>query len=366
MAAQHVSSVKLIQSGQLRQLAGYSGLCVTAVLPPLVPGEMTRESARALLRDYTREAEASLSRLGASEAGIKALIEPLEQLAADPATAEGFHWSRAILRSPEVFEEFLLRQPADGGVTVGDRFHLLPLIAEAELPAEFYLLKLSKKYAAIEVVQHDQRAGLRLNPVRLPNLAQTLDEFLALDIPDHDRENRSTGGGSRKILFGTGSERETQHSHLSDFYKHVDRELAKALQPSSGTVVLVGVEEDTALYRSISAYPHLTAESIQRSPDDGVSAHELIRRGLDLMRTATLQHNLKSCELAKERMAPARYSENLDTIAEMAALGRVARLYSPENVRDAKLNGALIDTLLHGGEAHALPAGAPAGAVLRY
>ncbi len=332
------------------------------MLPPLVPGEKTRESAGALLRDYTREAEARLTRLGASQVRIKALIEPLEQLAADPATAEGFHWSRAILRSPEVLEEFLLRQPADGGVTVGDRFQLLPLIAEAELPAEFYLLKLSKKYAALEVVQHDQRAGLRLSPVWLPAMAQTLDEFLALDIPDHDRENRSMGGGERKILFGTGSERETQHSHLSDFYKHVDRRLAKVLQP----VVLVGVEEDTALYRSVSADPHLTAESIQRSPDDGVTGNELIRRGVDLIRTATLQSNLKACELAKERMAPARYLENLDTIAEMAALGRVARLYSPENSREAKLNVALIDTLLHGGEAHALPAGGPVGAVLRY
>jgi hypothetical protein len=360
MAVPSVSSSKnLVHSGQLRQLAGCSGLCVTAFLPPFIPGETSRDSPAALLRDYAREAQASLTRLGASQAHIAALLQPLEKLAADATITEGAHWPRAILRSPEVFEEFLLRRPADSRVVVADRFDLLPLVSEAELPAEFYLLKLSKKHATLE------RATLRLEPVRLPGTAQTIDEFLALDIPDHDRENRMSAGGSRQIRLGTGSELEAQHAHLGDFYKHVNRALAKFL-PKNGIVVLVGVEEDTALYRAGSTYPEIIPESIRRSPDDGVTDAELLRRGIDLIHASMLRRNVTAREFAREQQAPAKFTEVPESIAGAAESGRVARLYVPENARDLILQGALIDTLLHGGEAHAIPAGASSGAVLRY
>lgn len=360
MASPSASSVKLVRAGQLRQLAGCSGLCLNVFLPPFVPGEETRESTAALLRDYARQAEASLSRLGATPTHIGPLLAPLLKLAADPAIAEGFHWSRAIFRSPEIFEDFLLRRPVNGSVTVSDRFDLLPLVAEAELPAEFYLLKLSKKRAVVE------RAGWRLEPVRLPGAAQTVEEFLALDTPDHDRENRMTAGGSRQIRFGTGSEREAQQAHLSDFYKHVDRALATFLRPKNEMVVLVGVEEDTALYRAGSAYADLIADSIQRSPDDGVAEDELLRHGLDLIRESVLRRNAAARESAREKLAPARFTEDAEAIAGAASSGRVERLYVAENAREPNLNRALIDMLLHGGQAHAIPAGAAAGAVLRY
>jgi hypothetical protein len=360
MASPSAPSIRLVHAGQLRQLAGSSGLCVTALLPPFVPGEETRESAAALLRDYARQAEASLTRLGAGPAHIGPLLEPLRKLAADPAITEGSHWSRAIFRSPEVFEEFLLRRPVDGSVTVSDRFDLLPLVAEAELPAEFYLLKLSKKRAVVE------RAGLRLEPVRLPGTAQTLEEFLALDTPDHDRENRMTAGGSRQIRFGTGHEQEAQQAHLGDFYKHVDHALAAWLGPKNEMVVLVGVEEDTALYRARSAHPDLIADSIERSPDDGALDSGLLRLGFDLIRKSILRRNAAARESAREKLAPARFIEDAEAIAGAAASGRVERLYLAENEHQPRLNRALIDTLLHSGEPHAIPIGAAAGAVLRY
>jgi hypothetical protein len=360
MASPKVSSFKLLHADHLRELAGCSGLCLTAILPPFVPGEKTRRSPAALLRDYAHQAESTLAGLGASQAHIAALLEPLERLASDPATAEGFHWSRVILRSPEVFEEFVLRQTTQEGVTVAEWFDLLPLIAEADLPAEFYVLKLSKKQAILE------RAGLSLELVRLPKTAQTLDEFLELDTPDHDRENRMIAGGSRQIRFGTGHERETRHGHLHDFYKHIDQKLSAFVRPKNGMVMLVGVEEDTALYRSASTYPNLIAESIERSPDDGMPDHELLRRGLDMIRTATLQRNAAARQLARAQLAPARYSEVPDTIRELASQGRVARLYVAETPREPLWIDALIETLRHSGEAHAVPAGEPAGAVLRY
>ena len=68
--------------------------------------------------------------------------------------------------------------------------------------------------------------------VELPKgTPKTLDEALGFNQPDHELMNRSSSGPStgamRGVQFGTGSERETQHAHLHDFYRAVDRGVSR-------------------------------------------------------------------------------------------------------------------------------------------
>lgn len=327
-----------------------------------MPGETTRYSPAAMVRNYAHEAENRLNNLHATRQQIGTLLEPLTTMAKDPAFMEGFHWSRAILRSSEIFAEFLMRQPVQGGLTVGERFNLLALAAEAELPREFYLLKLSKRAASLA------RGAALLEAVEVPKMAKTLNEFLEFDKPDHDRESRTgkPSGGAPRIRFGTGTEREEHFAYLADYYRHVDHEMGVFLRPRKGMVVLAGVEEDTALFRSVAKYPDLVGESIERSPDDGSSDHKLLECAFALIRAAILKRNAEAVKGARERLAPARFSEDAETMAQVASQGRVAQFYVAEDARDEKLNRALIETLAHGGEIHALPTGQAAAAMMRY
>lgn len=358
MIAPQTSSLKAPALEDLRELAGSSGFCLTALISPFAPGEKTRFSPAALLRNYTHEAEIRLTALGANKEQISTLLQPLTNLAGDPALMEGFHWSRAMLRSPEIFAEFLLRKPVEGGMTVGERFNLLALVAEAEMPREFYVLKLSKRAVSLA------RVGSRLEAVKIPRTAATLDEFLELDKPDHDRENRT--GAAPRVRFGTGTERENHMAYLGAYYKHADQELSTVLRPKKAMVVLAGVEEDTALFRSVATYPYVLAESIQRSPDDGSSEEDLLQRAFLMMRQCMLKRNAAALKEARERMAPGRFSEDAAGMAQMAEQGRVGQLYVAEDAKEEKLNRVLIETLAHGGEVHALPAGRAAAAVMRY
>ncbi|HTS77900.1 MAG TPA: hypothetical protein VMG40_16935 [Bryobacteraceae bacterium] len=365
MIAPRVSALKDFQLENLRELAQCSGFCLTALVPPFLPGQTSRSSPSAVLRNYTHAAELRLTELGATRQQIGTLLDPLVRLASDPSSAEGFHWPRLVLRSPEIFEEFFLRHSVAPGLTVAQHFQLLAFVAEAEMPHEFYLLKVSKKRAALE------RAGWRLEPVTLPKAAQTLDGFLAMDIPDHDRENRNTVGGAagtqRRVRFGTGSsERETHRAYLADFYRHIDHALGAFLRPRNSIVVLTGVEEDAALFRSVATYPQVLPRGIQRSPDNGTSDEELLQLAASLIRESILARNAAALAQARERLAPARISSDAGQIPQLAASGRVGELYVAEDARDEKLNRALVETLTHSGEVHALPSGSAPAAMMRY
>jgi hypothetical protein len=287
-----------------------------------------------------------------------------------------------------VFRTFQLIEPVSVSLTVGGYFQIRSILADLHVPAEFYVLKLSKK--RVDVLRC---AGLSAEPLKLNGVPETLEEAMAFKPPDHDLENRSSAGSStgsmRGVRFGTGSGRETEHTHLADFYKLVDRALHALPKAAMTPLVVAGVDQDAAIYRAVSKYPNLLEQSIHGSPGGALSEQEILRRAYSLVRSHCLDRDAKALAVSKERLAPARFASGLNTILRAAVQGRVASLYIDEAARmsgvfegvksgerwhwgeEDLLNAAAVETILQGGEAFELPAGsipegAGAAAILRY
>ena len=343
-----------LQIENLRDFLRAPGPCVTIFLPAYRPGEQTLHSTATLLRNFTQEAA---RRLETSREGR--FLEPLRAMASDPRTDEGCHWARALLLAPGIFETIFLREGALPKLYTGDRFHVLPLLDELSLPPEFYILKISRKHAGFFRVQFSIEA------LPIPgNLPDNVNGFLNLDKPDHDRENRSSAGpaASRRIRFGTGSERGTE-SESGAYYRAVDRAMAE-VNPKR-PLFLAGVEEETALYRSVASSANPLAGTIRDSAPD----QETIDEAYATLRKAALDRAMKSLEDARDRLAPARFSTELGTITSAAREGRVLRLFVRSGVDEERINATLLETLIHGGEAVSVPAEkieTPLAAALRY
>ncbi len=184
------------------------------------------------------------------------------------------------------------------------------------------------------------------------------------------------------VQFGTGSGRETQHAHLRDFYRAVDRGVCELLHSIQAPLVLAGVDEDVAIYRSISAYPNLLEQGIHGSPGAFVSPAQILQHAHDIALFSFQKRVANEMAEAKERLAPGRFSTDLDGILRAAVEGRVSDLYLDESGRrmgtfaakvfgghtnwhdEDLLNVAALGTLLRGGAVYSLPTHCmPAGAV---
>jgi hypothetical protein len=157
-------------------------------------------------------------------------------------------------------------------------------------------------------------------------------------------------------------------------------------------LILAGVDEDVAIYRSVSAYSNLLDRGIHGSPGASpggtMSSIQLLRYAhdialFDFQRRAALQ-----MEGFREHLAPGRFATDLDFILRAAVEGRVSDLYLDENGRrlgtfagkvfggrtnwhdEDLLNVAAVETLRTGGMVYSLPShlmnGAVAAAALRY
>ncbi len=264
MTVAKVSAVESLNLENLQDTARLPGPCISLFLPPYHPGGQAKSMA-ALLKTNLQEAARRLELLKIPESAAADLLAPLDQLTHDEQYLAGSQWSRAIYRSKEVLRQFEMIGPVNAALTIGGCFHLRPILAELHLPSEFYLLKLSK--AGAELLRC---AGLRAEPVDWPKgVQETLVAALAFEPPDHDLENRSMVRGSTGAMggvrFGTGSERETQRTYLSDYYKMIDRAVRQLLNGGGAPLVLAGVDEDTVIYRMVNTYPNLLAAGVHGS-----------------------------------------------------------------------------------------------------
>ena len=383
-----ISVLAPLRLDQIQKLLGAAGPCITLLLPSYRPGEQAKSMAT-LLKTSLREAARQLADGKVPATVATALLEPLEQLAEDEELSAGSHFGRVIFRSGEVFEQFELMEPPSQALTVGSRFQIRPILAELHYPPEFYLLKLSKKdVGALRC------ARLRAEHVQLPEgVPETLEEAMAFKPPDHDLENRSAAGSSigsmRRVRFGTGSGRETQHTYLADFYKAVDRGMSELLHPRQAPLILAGVDDDTARYRLINTCPHLLEQTVHGSPSSSISEEDLLRQAYAIIRYHCTERAAADLAESREAMSPARFSTDLEAILGAAANARVSHLYVDEHTKklglfqgarqkerwnwgaEDLLNAAVVETLLNGGSAFALPSdkmpdGAAAAAVLRF
>lgn len=384
-----VSPPESLKLERIHDLIRSEGPCVTLLLPPYRPGEQSKPLA-ALVRTSLQGAEHQLAERDIPEAVTRDLLEPLEELARNPDFLAGSHWSRVIFRSPDSLRQFTLTEAVKPALYVGGCFEIRPILAELDLPSQFYVLKLSKKN-----VELHRCAGISAERFKLPaGFPETLEEALALERPDHDLENRSVAGNSTGsmpgVRFGTGSGRETQSTYLADFYKAVDRGMRELLIPMGDPpLILAGVDEDTALYRSNNRYPSLLARSISGNPAGSLLENGTLQKAYAIVSADRAERAAGALLDSKERVTPARYATGLSAILRAAAGGRLARLYIDQASRmlgvfegtrragrwnwgaEDLLNIAAVETLLQGGSVFSLPAGripdgAALAAILRY
>jgi Bacterial archaeo-eukaryotic release factor family 3 len=370
-------ALEALHLDKIRELIQSPGPCLTLMLPGYRPGELAQPISSVIKRQL-QDAERQLRERGVPESTTQDLLAPLRHLAEDPSLSSGSHSSRVVFRSLSVFRQFAVTEPVKPALQVGKYFEILPVLAELHLPAEFYVLCLSKKD-----VEMFRCSGLHAERVKLPaGVPETLEETLGFKPPDHDLENRAAAGSSASAMhavrFSTDAGAERQGAYLADFYKAVDRGVRELLGAASeAPLVLAGVEEDSVLYCRSNRYPHLLHQIAHGSKGVAMDPGILLQ-AYSIVRSEYSERAVRELRASKERVASARYSTSVNSILQAAAEGRVASLYIDEG---ARIHGALgeqdllnlvaVETIRQGGTAFAVPSGripdgANIAAILRF
>ncbi len=354
---------KFLNMDDLKLLARHSGPCITVSIPGYQPGA-AGGSRHAHLRHLAQTAADQLGHLNRPEAAEMAAA--LELLA---GTLDNGHGGPGITLfcAPGFTASYETPGVQADAVTVGDRFHLLPLVAAALIPNRFFVLGVSRN--RIRLYHYaDGHVEERALPASVP---PSLEAAGAFDEPEHSSDSHSAAGpsvgGLRGVRFASTGDRDSEAVHLRHFFGLVDRGIKETLLGEP--LFLAGVQEELALYRKTAKYPHIFEAECRGNAEHSTLDQVAKHAAAGAMREYRLaaERALKALPEVRDKIAG-----DPDGVFIAANEGRVWQIFvAEEGVPEETINAAVVEGLRTGADVFAyagkeLPGFGAIAAVLRY
>lgn len=320
--------MKTIDRSNLRTLAAPKGQACVSIYMPLHPSQPESQQDAIRFKNLVSRAEHLLLSQGMRRTDVDALLNEARELEANAMfwRTDGRKGLAALLergalrtlRSFEAFDEF---------VTVGNQFHIGPLVHALSEPEQFLVLAVSAN--EVQLYRADAHA---LTPQSLPEgTPQSLDESTKgtefdRGLQYHTSATHGLSGARVGIQHGHGSPKDDTKSLLAEYLRRVAQHLDSFLHSESLPLVLAAVKSTQPIFREVCRYPHLLPEGVITSPD-AMDAAELHRRALEVVRP-NLRPNLQAArERYRDLRTTDRIAHHLETILPAADQGRVDVLF---------------------------------------
>ncbi|MEQ1886891.1 MAG: hypothetical protein ABL967_17650 [Bryobacteraceae bacterium] len=320
MTATPSNKLQLLEPENIQNLSRVGGPCVTIKVPGFHPGESAGTRA-ALLRQLAQKAEADLGEFSRSRGATEAAAAINNLIA---AVDEGHGGPGLTLFCAPGFEAAFLTPQVTEQTTVGNHFHLVPVIRVAKAAHDICVLGISQKRVC---VWRATSAGV--TEVALPaGVPASLEAAGGYDRPDHTLENRSASAATAKrgIRFGTMSDHDDANEYLHKFMLLIAQGVRAAFR--NMPIFLIGVREDLLEFRSAAKDAAIFDAEWHTNPEHcslaEVEAHARAGANHEYYK----QGEAKAAELAKART---RVLKEPMEILTAAREGRIHQVFVAEH-----------------------------------
>ncbi len=353
-----------------------------------------KEQDRVRFRNLLTDAATQLRSQEMRPTEADVLLAGAYRLLEDPTFWRDTSMGLAMFVAPGAMHLFTVDTELPELVVVNDRFvlrHLLPSVRSQE---RFWLLALSKNERHLFEGDHQGLTEVKLNDV-----PADFKDAMRFEDADHAFRFRNESGSSPQggaLFYGMGGLPDAEKEQVWRYVHMVERGARTALRDSAEPLLLAGVEYVVSAYRAQNTYPHLAEQALLGNADE-LSASVLHARALDALRPYFESKRGADIAELEMRAGSAVVSNDLREILPAAHDGRVRVLFLSEadsswgeydaterRVRIGAARGpgdrdltdlAAVETILHGGEVHVVPAPEvllersgvePPAAIMRY
>lgn len=312
--------------------------CLTIYLPTHRPNDQADADRIQFRASLERGRELLAERDDADR--LTAELEEVEPLARDIGfwrnQADGF----ALFLAPGLRRAFRLPGDVPELTTVGNAFHLIPLIGRLQDPHRYWVLELGQE--RVRLWTGDAHGVRRLNPEALPvDLRDALeveferDVMMVLTRKERDGSHGDHGrGGVMPVFHGHGERGPGREERLLRQYcRRLDDALNEVLGESRAPVILAAVEENQAVYRDASRTELLTEEGIEANVQHW-SPEEVHEAAWSIAQRQAQKTVDRALEIWERAGGGGKAESDLANLSHLAAQGRI-RLLMVEKGRRA-------------------------------
>lgn len=280
-----------------------------------------------VFKNLLREIENELKQHDEKEM-INSIMKPFYELEHDRnfwnSTSDGI----AILANRNKCIIYKLQIPTKEFTSVGNRFHIMPLVQAFQSMESYQLLGLSRtnfslyqgnKYGFSEIVID-------------PDIPRTLEQVLGKELTDSYLTQGSFGGtGGPAIYHGQGDKKSEIDKDTEKYFRYVDRfVLDNYSKPSKMPLILVALKEYHAPFKKISDNPYLIEAGINTSYDS-LELEQIKSKALEIITPINLEKVLKLVKAYKVAEAESLGSSALSQVAKAAYESKIETILIEED-----------------------------------
>jgi hypothetical protein len=296
----------------------------------------------------------------------------------DESTWEEMRQGLSIFSSTD--RNYTLRLPFKVApqVIIGERFHIKPTLPWLARNGQFYILTLSRN--RLRLLECDPQ---KCSHIDLGNTPTSMQEALKFDDPERyltlhtsEQQGDRVPSGDPAVFHGHGIGSDNQEANLRRYFQAAAEGIEDYLAGRQAPLLLHGVEENVAIYREVSKYPHLMEEAIFGNPDQKDN-DDLFGDAIEYMHDYHTREMSKAKQRFNDHRGTEQVSKELEDVLKHAFQARVAYLFlsledhiwgqfEPETMaikhtqeeyadRVDLLDLCAVYTLKHGGKVYTLP-----------
>lgn len=290
---------------------------ITITLPTHKKGEETKQDP-IRFKNLLNHVESTLKEKGWKDAELAKLLEQPRSLLEKPMFWSHSEKGLAVYISDDLFEVYKLPYKVDESVYINDHFLITPILPMTSMDGSYCVLAVSRQNARL----------LRCNRENLEDITpkdapQSVDDYLEID-PEKQLQFHTGAAGQSAVFFGHNSSEEDKMVVVEQYFRELEKELTPVLRKFKEPLVVVGLAENTTLYKKINDYEYLI-ESVEYNPDP-LSEKDLQEKGWKVIKDHFLKEMYQSLESFSEKQSD-RVSNNLGEIAEATVMGKSRAIF---------------------------------------
>lgn len=233
------------------------------------------------------------------EADIEKIMKAFHELKEDKSFWNNTLDGIAILANQERFLVYVLPENVENKLSVGDSFHILPLIKTFQLSGKYNLLGLHGNDFIIYEGSKYELEELEVDE----ELPKTIEEVLGEEYSEKFLNHGSrSGSGGGAIFHGQGSKKDENEEDLIKYFKYVDKLIFDNYSKISKLpLILVALNENQGLFRKFSNNTYLMEEGINSSIKS-LDENKITSRAFEILDTINqeqIKNLIESFNIAK-------------------------------------------------------------------
>lgn len=261
----------------------------------------------------------ALSDRGMKQSDIDEILKPAKELLEKP-----MFWSHqdnglVVYLAKGYFNYFQLPYGVEEKSYINTHFLITPILPMVSLDGTFNVLAISRKNARL--LQCTRNESVDITP---DEVSTDIDDYLEV-VQEKQLQFHTGAERNKAMFFGHGSGDEGNRGVLEAYFRQLEKAITDTLKNNNHPLILIGLEDNLAFYKSINSYNRTVDQTVDTNPDD-MKDHDLKDAGWEKIQNYFLKDMYNSLDQFSER-TDNKVSNNLTEVIESTVMGKSKTIF---------------------------------------